>query len=155
MFVFLSTFSPEVHFVCKCLIPACRIDILGSALLAGALCFEIIAFLFGGSLYPWGSGVTIGSFYCSSIFWIVFGISKLPLCSQPKIVAYSPFPSCNRDKCGSLSSKPAALLARCSSLSIIYHCTFSSCEGNQHRGQQSPFFNFCSPQFSQCWFLDV
>ena len=53
-----------------------RIDVLGSTLFSGALCSGIMAVSFGGALYSWRSGTIVGSFCCSGILWIMFGIQQ-------------------------------------------------------------------------------
>ena len=55
---------------------ACRIDIVGSLLFAGALCTGIMAISFGGALYSWKSGAIIGLLCCSGLLWIMFGIQQ-------------------------------------------------------------------------------
>ncbi|KAL9098938.1 MAG: hypothetical protein Q9163_005493 [Psora crenata] len=55
---------------------ACRIDILGSILFAGALCFWTMAVSFGGALYSWNSGAIVGFFCGSGVLWIMFVIQQ-------------------------------------------------------------------------------
>ena len=55
---------------------ACRIDIVGSMLFAGALCSGIMALSFAGAMYSWSSGVIIGLFCCTGFLWIMFGFQQ-------------------------------------------------------------------------------
>ena len=59
---------------------ACRIDILGSLLFAGALCSGIMAVSFAGASYSWNSGAIIGLFCCSGILWILFITQQTTAC---------------------------------------------------------------------------
>lgn len=53
-----------------------RVDIVGSLLFAGAITSGIMAISFGGALYPWKDGRTIGLLCCSGLLWIAFGIQQ-------------------------------------------------------------------------------
>ena len=55
---------------------ACRIDVLGAMLFAGALCSGILAVSFGGAFYSWNSGAIVGLLCCSGVLWVIFGIQQ-------------------------------------------------------------------------------
>ena len=56
------------------------IDYVGAILVAGATVSGVMAISFGGALYPWNSGQTIGCFVASGVLWIALGIQQgLPL----------------------------------------------------------------------------
>ena len=53
-----------------------RIDFAGVILFVGAFTTGIIAISFGGAIYAWNSGSTIGLFVVSGLLWIVFGLHQ-------------------------------------------------------------------------------
>lgn len=54
-----------------------QLDIPGAILMAGAFVSGIMAISFGGALYAWRSGQTIGLFVCSGVLWILFAIHQV------------------------------------------------------------------------------
>lgn len=52
------------------------LDWVGAVIVAGAFVSGTMAIAFGGAVYAWGSGQTIGMFVCSAVLWIIFGVQQ-------------------------------------------------------------------------------
>lgn len=68
-FFMISTFMPHIEIDKK----DQKIDLLGAGLLAGGLSSLLLALVWGGNQYPWGSAEVIGMFSLSALLLIVFG----------------------------------------------------------------------------------
>ena len=53
-----------------------KLDVVGTALFAGALCCGIMAISFGGSVFAWQDGSTTGLFIASGFLWILFCLQQ-------------------------------------------------------------------------------
>ena len=53
-----------------------ELDLLGAILNAGAFATLVMAMAFGGSVYAWNSGQTIGLFVCSGVLWAAFAFQQ-------------------------------------------------------------------------------
>ena len=56
-----------------------HLDYLGTLLIIGACVSGVMAISFGGVIYSWNSGQTIGLFVCSGVLFILFGIQQVYL----------------------------------------------------------------------------
>ncbi|KAF2014395.1 MFS general substrate transporter, partial [Aaosphaeria arxii CBS 175.79] len=52
------------------------LDWVGAVIVAGAFVSGTMAIAFGGAVYEWSSGQTIGLFVCSAVLWIIFGVQQ-------------------------------------------------------------------------------
>jgi len=54
-----------------------EIDFLGAILIIGAFISLVMAISFGGVVYAWNSGQTIGLFVCTGVLWILFSTQQI------------------------------------------------------------------------------
>ena len=53
-----------------------ELDLVGAVLNAGAFATLVMAIAFGGNVYAWSSGQTIGFFVCSGFLWVIFVLQQ-------------------------------------------------------------------------------
>ena len=53
-----------------------ELDWVGAVVVAGAFLSGTMAIAFGGAVYEWNSGQTIGLFVCSGVLWVLFGLQQ-------------------------------------------------------------------------------